>query len=581
MKKQEIVYVKEKIKEIWADDRKVSIRIKLALVVSFAMCFTFLFFGPFELTVSNKRDMAMTPSQVVPVMGLLSICVCLISTAILSVLKGKVFNCVITGIFALTLGGYIQGNFLNSYVSALNGDRILWDLATTDVLINCGVWIGIFLFMFIILFLLEKLWGKILLLVSGMMIAMQAVAFISLAINGALATSEVKEVAVLSKDEMFSYSKSNNNIVYVVDHLDYDYIEMILEEDPTFFDEMDGFTSYTNAMSEQMLTYPGVNHMLTNTSEIYNIEEGVNWLDLSWEQEGKNILKDLNDANYRVNLFGNRSEIFGGNIPHDLVANITYDISKIDKKIMASKLVELSVYRYIPLALKPFFWVEKGAIGGEIFKGGEKAYNIDETIYANGLENIELVEENYFKFYHFNGSHRPYTLLEKGEKSNKETDVVQQTKGSFHILFQAFEKMKELGIYEDASIIILADHGSPGYWYRPLENPNQIGLFYKPKGSINIPLKYSDAPVSHLNIPATILKNAGVPYSNYGKALDEIEEDEEITRYYYRPTTYNASGDSEWNTHEEERLLTYELKGHASQLENWKLIKNEKLEGFW
>lgn len=103
----------------------------------------------------------MVPSQVLPTMSMLSIGVCLIITVIGPVLKGKVFNCIITSILSLTLCGYIQGDFLNSYVPALNGDRIIWDLATTDVLINCCIWIGIFIIMFITLFLVEKYEGKL------------------------------------------------------------------------------------------------------------------------------------------------------------------------------------------------------------------------------------------------------------------------------------------------------------------------------------------------------------------------------------------------------------------------------------
>lgn len=581
MKKQEFIRIKEKIKEMWEDDRKITTRIKMAFVVTLAMCFTFLFFGPFELTVSNMKDMAMTPSQVLPVMSILSIGVCLTSTAILSVLKGKVFNYMVTGLFALTLSGYIQGNFLNGNITILNGDRILWDLATTDVLINCSVWIGIITVIFIMLFLAERLWKKILFILSGMLIVMQSVAFISLIISGAMATSSSKEISALSQDEMFSYSASSNSIVYVIDTLDYDYIEAILEAEPDFFEELSGFTSYTNAISEQMLTSPGANHILTNTSKVYNLEKGENWLELSWEQEGKNILKDFNNQDYRVNIYGSKYELFGTDIPKDIVRNIAYGSNRIDEKMMISKLTELSIYRYIPLILKPFFWVEEGTIGPEIFKGVKNAYNLDETVYAEGLNNIELVEANYFKFYHFNGAHGPYTLLENGEKSSTQTSIIQQTKGSFHILFQAIKEMKDLGIYEESSIIIVADHGETGKVANCLQKPNQIGLFYKPKGSMDKPLQYSDAPVSHLNIPATILKGANIPYENWGRALDEIKEDEDVTRYYYRPIKYDSSGDSEWNTHKEDRLLTYEIKGHASEFENWELIKDEKLEGFW
>lgn len=43
-----------------------------------------------------------------------------------------------------------------------------------------------------------------------MVIAMQAVAFISLIMNGALGIQATKEVAMLSKKEVFLYSKETN-----------------------------------------------------------------------------------------------------------------------------------------------------------------------------------------------------------------------------------------------------------------------------------------------------------------------------------------------------------------------------------
>lgn len=186
--------------------------------------------------------------------------------------------------------------------------------------------------------------------------------------------------------------------------------------------------------------------------------------------------------------------------------------------------------------MKPFFWTYTDAVNkGAVVR--DDMYEIDETIYAQKTESFHLeAKNNQFKFYHFNGSHAPYILKEDGTKvkGDERTSVVEQTKGSFNILYQALQKMKEQGIYKDATIIITADHGDPVDDAKPVQKATRIGLFYKPSGSEGTPLQYSKAPVSLKNLPATFLKSVGADYSKYGRALDEVGEDEVITRHYYK-----------------------------------------------
>lgn len=62
------------------------------------------------------------------------------------------------------------------------------------------------------------------------------------------------------------------------------------------------------------------------------------------------------------------------------------------------------------------------------------------------------------------------------------------------------------------------------------------------------------------NVPATILKSAGIDYSKYGRALDEIGENEEITRTFYKSVVVNGR---------EEDLYVYEVRGKAADFANW------------
>lgn len=157
---------------------------------------------------------------------------------------------------------------------------------------------------------------------------------------------------------------------------------------------------------------------------------------------------------------------------------------------MLKNLLTLSAYRYAPLLMKPFFWCYTDEVANSAFRES-KRYEIDESKYAAQLAGALSAdrEKNSFKFYHFFGPHAPYTLNEDGTKSDAPTDVVSQTKGSFQILYNMFDRMKQLGIYKDAAIIITADHGDPVYDSKPLQKATRIGLFYKPPGAENTPFR--------------------------------------------------------------------------------------------
>jgi len=569
---------RNKVYVLWEDRRKYTNRLLLAFIISFNMCFTFLFFGPFEISVTNTDSIVFTPREMVAAMTFFSMGICLAFTLILSLLKGKIFNYALTLVFSLTVAGYIQGNFLNNMIGALTGDAIEWNGMAVDTLLNLLLWVLIGLLAFCLLYLSQKIWRKTILFISITLVIMQFVAFISLSFGGAFEITKDRNY-ILTDSEMFTYSEETNTLVFVLDKLDYDYIEMVLEDEPDFFDKMYGFTSYTNATSEHIRTMPAVNYILTNMPDPF-ISSREDYIDRSWNQEDKNILEDLAKENYRVNIYTDIETVFNDSFANDFVSNMAKSESTINYKKIIKSLSELSIYRYAPLVLKPFFWTHTDEFNNDILIAREEnnVYVLDEVKYSKGLETIELTEDKYFKFYHFIGSHAPYTLLEDGTRSEVPTDVLEQTKGAFTILFKAFEQMKKLGIYDDTAIIITADHGDKVSDYQFLQKETRIGLFYKPRNSEDNPIQYSKAPVSLNNIPATILKSANLPYDKYGRPLDEIGEEEEITRYFYKHLLYDERHkDSKGYKPEDWGLYKYEITGDASDFDNWKFIDKENM----
>ncbi len=73
------------------------------------------------------------------------------------------------------------------------------------------------------------------------------------------------------------------------------------------------------------------------------------------------------------------------------------------------------------------------------------------------------------------GSHPPYTIAAKGQYSDARTSAEEQTEGCLRIVSEMLERLKDLGLYEDAAIILTADHGVSPVDRIPLDRAVQIG----------------------------------------------------------------------------------------------------------
>ncbi len=130
-------------------------------------------------------------------------------------------------------------------------------------------------------------------------------------------------------------------------------------------------------------------------------------------------------------------------------------------------------------------------------------------------------------------------------------------------------EMKELGVYENATIIITADHGD---WYSSDELATMVStpiLLVKQAGDTWEELQTSDKQVSHENIIATIVDAVGADSSAYGYTLEEAPQTS--TRYFYHITTIEDRVDVIWE---------FEIIGDANDISNWRYTGNYWLVEF-
>ena len=568
---------KEKLFEIWRDKRTFKKRLIIAAFPIFFFYFTFVFFGPFEIAMSNAESIIFSPARVASTMGILTVVLFVLTTLLVSLLKGKVYNYVLSAIFGAGVSGYIQGSVLNGEImGALTGDAIAWQEMAGEMVLNLAIWGIIILAVYILLYFSRKYWRITMKYVSLLIILMQVVGLISIFVmpktGGTYDSVTIDSDVYFSKDGQASFSDSNNLLIIVLDRLDYDYIEDVLEDDPKFFDKLTGFTSYTNATSEFARTEPAMNNILTclGGKDAYMLGKK-DYFDSSWTKlTGKSSLELLSSAGYTLGIYGDISTMFGESAEQlEYVENISFEQEKVNYTALVENMLKISAYRYVPLSMKPFYWCYSDDVSSGVYTESER-YVIDEAEYYIDLDESFSSEtsEKQFKLIHFNGPHAPYTLDETGKRVPLGTDVLKQTKGSFHILFELFDKMKESGIYDNTEIFILGDHGSAVSDTKPLQKATRIGLFHKPAGESDEALKYSDAPVSQLNVMPTILRAAGVEnYEEFGTPIDEVENDN--VRYYYKSVVKRVT---EGGNNHEAKVYVYKITGDASDFKNWEQI---------
>ncbi len=554
-----------KLSALWTDDRKYLARLLCAAASVFVACFMFIFAGPFEIVANSGTSLAYSHKDIAFLLISAVFVVTLVLTPLLALLRGKVFDITVTLISSVTLAGYVQSLFFNGAVTTLTGDAVDWTNHTLNMILSLVAWSLIIGLGFFVLYLGRNIWKNAVLFLAFALFVMCGTSSVTAALTG---SDENAKFATLSTDGMYEYSKEDNTFVFVLDRLDYRFIQDVLADDPTFLDKLDGFTQYTDAISTFSRTKPAINHMFTGSDELAYTTTIDEFRAKSWTEGGKNILADIKKQGYDIDIYALFQDLYvEADHAKEYIKNLQTDKFEISPLPMLGKMLNLSVYRYAPTAVKPFFETDTNYYNAGVLKS-DSAYTFKDSEYAPGFKSATADgENNNFKFYHFNGPHAPYYMNSDGTKSATETSLKEQTMGSFNILYSIFDRMKELGIYEDATIIILGDHGTPATDNVPLPKPIKLGLFYKPSGSAGTPLAYSTAQVSNANIPATILKSVGADYSVYGSALDDIGEDDEITRVYYKAICPAPTSSDEYEVYK------YHVTGDAANFDNWKIVE--------
>lgn len=544
-------------------------RVLTVLPATAAICFTVFFFAPLEIFLGNIIEFEFSMQNTIIYLFSTSVALTAILVFIEAFLPKNILQLVNVGIFALATAMFVQSQFLNGQMHSLTGDESNYSLKL--LIVNSLIWVLIIAGFYVGFFIAKrkkktKPYRKSLSWISLALVVIQ-LAGVSASFISAPKTDLGKD-NFLALDGEFTLSKNENVIYFIIDTGDSYAVNCALEKYPDMFDSLDGFTYYPNSVSFHSRTYPSIPYLLTKQMCYFDVP----YTDyISQAHQSSTFLEDIKATGADIRLYTNSSYV------DDSVDGVVDNFKKYDSASLSAvkpfylikKMLKISLYRILPYVFKDYFEYSSNEINEQVVNNIHSGISENDVAYAKYLREHGLtINKKYdkaFRFYHFWGTHSGCLLDENANMGLILNDFASTMRGCIRIIEEYIQEMKRLGVYEQSTIIITADHGSSASKTGTIDvagAPTSI-MLVKPAGSYGTPIKTSNAPVCHDDLFATALDGLGANGEKYGRRIFDIPEDEDRERYFYFSGLYT-------DIDGEIALREYLIKGDARDENNWK-----------
>ena len=522
-------------------------RLIIALLVSLFLCSTLCFFGPLNLYLKEYENLWFSYDSILKPVILIFLGAFIICTIVCTLAPKQILHKIACAlVFGIGLALYLQGNFFNTKYGSgvLDGSEIVWSDYTTYGAIDCGLWAACIALPFALIMVFKKRWRAILMTASVAFILVQTFTLV----NAYMMNREYisKSTCEVQSEGMYEISSDNNTLVFILDSFDQQYFDDLVKEHPSVTDKLEGFTQYTNALSGGARRIEAFSSTILGTpfkkDTTFN-----NYIDNQWD--GVNAYSVLKKNGVDTRIFADTT-YFGGDAA-DLITNVV----KSDEEEGANAQIVKTIYKYTLFEysqhyLKKYFWLDASVL--RTYQSENSYERNDSELYDGFKENLGFTYKKDYKdavrIYSMEGSSDPYTLTEKGERSESETSLEEQNYGCFNILFDMMDNLKEHKRFDNATIIIMGSSGNLNKAEHPM-------LLIKRKNASG-PLKENTSPVSLTDLPTTLASLVTPNYRSLGtgKTFFNVFESSERTRFFYLNTGVNA----------DTRIEEYKVSGNVN-----------------
>lgn len=545
------------------------------LSVNLFLFLTGMFFLPLEVYLGNYSEFTFAWQTVWPVMLAVSLLAVAAFTLLECLLPEKIRNFLLLASISFGICVYAQSMFMNGQLQELTGENIFFTQKT--VVVNAAIWLLIFCTVFALVALVGKKSGRvkqneILIILSAAMIVIQLSGFISSYVQ-ILQDRSAKD-QYLSTEGEFDLSAGDNVVYFILDTCDKEYVDEAMAEDPDLFDEFTGFVSYTNAVAAYSRTYPALPYLLTHEKCYFDVPYR-EYIEDAFKNS--DYLRSVDASGADIRLYTSL-DYFSEDACRLLDNASAYDsanIGVVSVPGLIKAMLRMGGYKEMPYLLKPVFSYTIDPINRNVLQSPPQDYF---TLTNNDFEYYERLKEkgitvnssipSAFRLYHLFGPH-PGCYMNADAQYDANASQTEAFRGDIKIISEYIEELKALGIYDNTTIVVTADHGN--------QNESDDFMLHKPVCCIMLvkeagadsskAIQFSDAPVSHENLFSVVLNGVKANAAQYPPAVYDVSEDSAGERYYY----YTAQ--SSWEAGEV-ALREYKIIGNANDFSSWELTGN-------
>ena len=479
----------------------------------------FILAGPTELMAYNAGDFVYSYSDIALYlfMGtfLLSISVVVLIYRNASTKVMRLYS-IIVMLYCILC--YVQSMFLNGKMLLVDGSVQRWD--TKQSVINIAVWVVLILGGIIFAYT-TTIGRKVILVACGYIAAIQMITFIFILITAGELRGTNKH---LTQAGIFDLSKQDNVIVFILDAYDVQMLKTVVDNDPDYLEPLHDFIYFDNMTSRYPMTDGSLPYLLTGAYlDDPKIEEDQ---DIWYEQA--HFLNGIKETGYDIRIL--TSDEYVQKIPEGIIDNYSDDnYCVLDSEKVMELFTRCMRYKCLPFCVKNRYGYESYDTTNVITDTNIYVYGtdpeIDDLILDEGVSSDHY--EKAFRIYHLYGAHSPYYLNENADRDYG-SNAISQWRGSLKLVYDFIDALKDEGIYDNTTLIIMADHGFNNTQRASVreegiafdeERSNPIFLIKK-KGMKEPALQIDDRETSHDKFFDTIYESMDIPLQYYGTVFE-------------------------------------------------------------
>jgi len=482
-------------------------------------------FSPFSLYTTNLEQFTTSLPEVMKL--------CLIPVLILFLLSIPVINLsvrnthrisALLAMFSLLI--WFQGNVLLWNYGILDGRNINWNDYISRGWIDGCIWIIALGFVY---FFYQK-FGESVIKSAVFILILQLLTLCYTSYeNWGLINKESIKIATEDPTELFKFSRNGNILHIVADGFQSDVFDELLHQErlkDNYQDSFQGFVFYRETLGAFPYTKFAIPAFLASEMYSNKLPKDV-YVDKILK--GHTILSAAYNERYEIDIASGGNYLINrySNLPYTNMYNLDNIKSASAEFRDTAVIIDLALFRVSPHFLKKYVYNNQDWLVSKLAKS-ENIFQFSyfsHTIFLNMFSQIMSIEreEPVYKYIHVMNTHNPMVVdnqcryAGQATKMNRTTLTI-QSRCTLDTLSMLFQKMKDLGVYDNTLIIVHGDHGgwAPNYrqgppvtfstgaiardWLTSLASP--LLAIKKPNDNANF--RVSDVQASLLDIPATI-----------------------------------------------------------------------------